>query len=91
MSKPEKTPVLDQLNIYFLFQLLKLRKIGGKNWAKYHTTYQNKRTKILSLQMTLFGLKVMVKRGLKLIYCRNPCMREEGGIEKTPSFSDKHL
>ena len=33
-SKTKKKPILDQLKICFLFQLLKLRKFRGKNWGK---------------------------------------------------------
>ena len=32
--KTEKKPVWDQSKVFFLFQLLKLRKIRGKNWGK---------------------------------------------------------
>ena len=33
-AKTEKNPVLDQPKVCFLFQLLKLRKIRGKNWGR---------------------------------------------------------
>jgi hypothetical protein len=33
-KKTVKKPVLDQLKTCFLFEVLKLRKICGKNWGK---------------------------------------------------------